>query len=557
MTGRINIIGTGEERLESSLTVKRFDNLTSDIIIYSDEVIINPSYPPVVGNQRKANLFIPHRENLTGNIQIKAKNKMTGSVEVIEPPTYHMELEAEKDSFVRSQIPTLNYGDNQSMVVGYRASDNDIFRSLIKFNTAQIPENSKIQTVKLRLFNRQNNTYTHQVGIYSISTDWQEYGVTWANQPAVKELLDVAQLGAIGYSDIDVTDIVKKWYENPSDNHGFMIRALNESVNQTEQFATRENSVNQPYLDIEYKLDIIYSTGRSSLDSSVFVNAYGESSLVSSINIPIFDADRHLSATIHVTNYNWMMESQLTVNKPSLYSEIIVQQTVEDDLQSGMTVRRSDNKDREAVIQISSPMLVSKMIIRQTDKDEMTGSINVRVYEKGDRTLESFIQVRNWITDSEELEAEIGISRPFVAANIRVRQDDFHDLISQIQVMLKEDIDSNINISKPFIGGNITVKHYDNITGEILVKNTSDIASSIIIPYTNNLKSSINITHANHLSGVIDVMSGYLKSNITIPRHGDSIKMANVVIRVVGINELNSSINVGGDNILGGYVYLF
>ena len=578
MSGKINIIGVGSEALESTITVKRYDDQSASMIVYSDEVIVNPSYPPIVGNQKKSNLFIPYRENLASSIKIKPKNKMTGTVEVLEPPTYYMELQAVKDSFVRSQIPTLNYGISQTLVVGYNGVENDTFRTLIKFDTNQIPENSKIQSVKLRLFNRQNNTYTHQVGVYSVSTDWLEYGVTWANQPAVKTLIGVAELGAIGYSDIDVTNIIREWYENPQSNHGFLIRAFNENLNQIEQFSSRENSINQPYLDIEYKLDIIYSTGRSSLESAMFVHAYGESSVSSSITIPEYNADRELQSSIRVTNYNYMMESSIDINKPLLPSEITVRQTVLDDINSSIVVRKLGFDKLDSLLSISKPFINSSIVVRQKEYHELTSSVLVQKWIVDEDDLPSNLVISKPFVNSnlivrqeesqeisgniklrfkQEISSNMHISRPTVNGNITVRQKDSTDLVSNVQVMLRQDIPSSISISKPFVHSGITIKNHENISGDIFVKNISNLVSGITIPHTKNLTSSINITNATHLSGAIDVMSGYLRSNIIIPRQGDSIKIANVTIRVLGISEINSSIKVGGDNIPSGYVYLF
>jgi len=532
MTGRINIIGIGSETMGGSILVKKYVELPSQMIVYSDEVIINPSYPPVVGNQRKGNMTIPYRLDISGNIKIPPKNKMTGTVEVLEPPTYYLEIESEKDTFVRSQIPTLNYGDTQSMVVGYRVADNDVFRSLVKFDTEQIPENADIKSVKLRLFNRQNNARTHQVGVYSVSSDWLEYGTTWINQPAIKDIITIADVGELGYTDIDVTNIVKRWYDKKEDNYGFLLRALNETVNQDEQFSTRENSVNKPFLDIEYKLNIIYSVGRSSLESSIFVYAYGKSDLKGSINIPQFDADKNMPSSIHIRNLNWMLEADILISKPDLPSSIVIKRTEENALEANLSVRvkgghlPSDNLNSN--IGISKPWL--------------DASMNVR---------------RPIISEWRSIDGNIIVSKPILTASLTVKRKNDDDLNSSMTVMFSKDLQSEMIVNKPILSGSMLVTYYDGLNSSITIKNTSDIESSIVIPYRKDLNSNLTILNASKLEGSIQVLSGFLRASIVVPHHGDSIKMANMTVRVVGISELNSSINVGGDNILGGYVYLF
>ncbi len=543
MAGRVNVIGVGKSSIESSILVKSFEEVESIVNVYSDNVVIKPSFPPILGNQKKASFVVSHREDLSGSLSISPKNKMAGVVEVLEPPAYHLELSVIKDTFIRNKIPTLNYGEAQSMVVGHKGEQKETFRSLIQFDTTQIPENSKIQSVKMRLFNRINNSSPHSIQIYSISTDWLEYGVTWANQPPVKELLKTVQLEGIGYTDIDVTEIIQRWYQFPEENLGFLLRAEDETVDISKEFSTRESSFDKPHLDLEYKLDIIYSVGRSAIPSSMMVHEYGESQITAALTVPKYDDDRDLLSSIHIHNFNYMIESFISVNKPDLLSVMIIQSEKDEDITGNISVRvkgghlPQDNVN--SFIKVNRPYLSSKLKLRL--KNDVAASLLVTqpIIEESVRT------------------ANLLINNPFLLSTLSVRAEDDKDLTASLKIRLADDMTSQLLISNPSLRANLRVRLFEDIPASITVKQYDQIESSIKVPYRWDIPSNIEVVHAHHLEGSINIISGYLKSSIIIPFHEEKSLDGKMIVRTFGISEINSGITIGGDNVIGGYVYLF
>lgn len=542
MTGKVKIIGSGSVSLPSTLIVTHYSNLTGAITVYSDEVIINPAYPPLRGNQRKSSIDVLYRSNLQARIAVTPRNKMTGKVSVIEPPTYTMELPSVKDAFVRSSIPTLNYGTEEIIAVGHYAITNDAFRALIEFDTSQIPENAKIQSASLKLYNNKQNLGTHQVGVYTASSTWLEHGVTWVNQPAVKDIITIANLGQTGYTDIDVTTIVLNWYDGNETNHGFILKALNESQFQMEEFSTRESSRNKPVLEVSYKLDIIYSLGINDINSSLFVMAVDHSNLVGKITIPQFDSDRNLSSRIHVRNFNYWLEANIWVDKPDMPSRINIRRTDRNNIPASVRVRVKGGhlpQDRlQCNLTVNAKVRLGKITIPH--RSQITSDINVRRYVTGFNTLNSTLFV----------------IRKLLTATMEVRQNGAVNLTGAVRVRIYKMLPANLFISNPDLVSTITITTFDSLASRISVSQLEKLTSTILIPHRRNIQGRVNVIHASHLPASIQVLSGYLRSKIKIPAHGENSLLSRITVRVKGISEINSSITVGGDNIPGGYIYI-
>jgi len=85
------------------------------------------------------------------------------------------------DSFIDNQSATTNYGASTSIKFKF-VKTSDQMRALLKFNTSTIPNNSLIQSAKLRLNVASvltPSTNPKAVSAYALTQDWVENGVTW------------------------------------------------------------------------------------------------------------------------------------------------------------------------------------------------------------------------------------------------------------------------------------------------------------------------------------------------------------------------------------------
>ncbi|WP_062408631.1 DNRLRE domain-containing protein [Paenibacillus naphthalenovorans] len=577
MTGKLNIIAVGKEDIVSSITVTRYNEIPSLIYVYSDYVVERIAYPPRLGNQRRANLRILNRSNILGNIKINPKNKMTGRTEIVQPPKTIAQLYPVKDAFVREGVKTLNYGIEQTMLVGYNRNLNERYRSFLEFDLSQLPENITIEKAELKVFNLNKESVNHQVGLFSAASTWTEQGVTWNSQPAIQNILDSKNINETeGYISFEVTNKVSNWCDGTEVNYGFILKSLNESIQQYGQFYTRESQINKPILEITYREKIIYSAGRTEIDGNIFVKSIGQKDLSSSIRIQEYDQKATLRSSIHIYNPDYM-ESSILVNRPKIEANIQVRRSDESDLLSNLIVRQKWLDQRDASILVNAPSRVghinipyrsdlpSDLNVRQKKSDYRDASILVNApYRVGHINIPYRISLPSSVTvralGCEKFPAKISIIRKEILGNLTVKRRDFSEINGSIAVKRSDfdEIDSSISVIRKEIPSSIMVVLSDYLPGSITVQQTdeSTIPSYITIPYRKDLHGSINVVGASMISGNIFVISGFLRASISIPEYASYDILGQMKVRAKWISEIPSSLTVGGDNIPGGFVFI-
>lgn len=544
MTGIVNIIGSGKSTISANISVKNFREIPSKITVFNEQVIEDPIVPPRLGNQKRGNIFVPYRSELISQIGIMPRNKMTGRVEIIQPPSYKMQIVAIKDAFVRSKIPTLNYGTEQTTVVGTNESTKEIYRSLFEFDLSSITEDIIIEKITLNLYSIKGAPVTQDLGVYSAASPWEETGVTWINQPAVLNLNNIVTAGKIqGYNVIDVTDQVLKWLSGSENNYGFIVKAINESTPQVIDFYTRESATNKPILEITYKLKVIYSIGRTQLNSKIFVNAVGESALKSSLKVNEFGTDRNFPSRIHVLNFNYWLEANMQVSKPDLVARVLVSRTEPSDILSSISVRVKGG---------------------YLPQDNLQGKVTVSAPDRKGRILipyrsdlPSTLSIQRYFSDNHSINGRITISRNAIKSTLRVKQKEESVLQGAITLRHSKTLPSKIIISKPDLSARLEIKYSDQISGSIHVFNTDELTSNLFVPHRNSISGDMFVIHASHLPSSMFVLSNYFRANIVIPAYAENNLIGKTTVRVRDISEIRSTMFVGGDNIPGGFIYIF
>lgn len=128
------------------------------------------------------------------------------------------------DTYIAKSCPDTNFGTSTDLFVGRCTNVNDIYRSLLVFNTPQIPAGGILTTAYLRLYvYRKYVPGVQKVNVYRVTNSFNANKVTYNTQP------DTAQTGisyyiaydALGnYIDIDVTELVFGWINLDFRNYG-------------------------------------------------------------------------------------------------------------------------------------------------------------------------------------------------------------------------------------------------------------------------------------------------------------------------------------------------
>ncbi|MBE6735099.1 MAG: DNRLRE domain-containing protein, partial [Ruminococcaceae bacterium] len=165
-----------------------------------------------------------------------------------------------KSTYVNSGAANTSYTEG-SFYVG-RPGDNGIRRSLIKIpNLPKLNIGDMVVNARIILWQVYNTpTIDMYVGAYESKSDWTDLSsVTWNNQLGfIDNLIDYEKCEAYSYGwrDLDITELVKKWY-NGADNNGFYLTMLDESnVYQGLWFSSSlypTDSTVRPELEIAYR----------------------------------------------------------------------------------------------------------------------------------------------------------------------------------------------------------------------------------------------------------------------------------------------------------------
>jgi len=183
----------------------------------------------------------------------------TSVVTLALPPTM--------DSYSWQSIPYSNNGGSNNFQITSANFNPKNMRGWVAFNISNMPSDALVlrAQLRLRIWHKTTNDPSHRVGdstgriygVYRITQPWQEYNVTWANQPNYTEdhhataAVPEGQTdwsGPLMYMNWDVTDIVRIW-ESGTNNYGFLVRDTQENspILYSTQFFTHDQVPNQTY----------------------------------------------------------------------------------------------------------------------------------------------------------------------------------------------------------------------------------------------------------------------------------------------------------------------
>ena len=144
-----------------------------------------------------------------------------------------------KDAFVNSDdiYPDLNIGDNVYLLAGNNGFKN---RTYIQFdlNPNPLPVGAVITDARLKLYQDTMLILpgTFNGGLYTVTSNWEENEITWNNQPtsssdsvALPTLYDTTG----NWVTCHIEDFVKGWLDGSITNYGLLLKAIDESSEDT------------------------------------------------------------------------------------------------------------------------------------------------------------------------------------------------------------------------------------------------------------------------------------------------------------------------------------
>ena len=141
------------------------------------------------------------------------------------------------DAFLGSSAPDTNYGTHPDFISNRFSSG--IVRSLIRFDFSSIPSDAIVNSVEVSFYsysspsNGSNFIGRGESYLQKLNSSWDEATVTWNNQPTSSEenqvYLENAQSAIQDYLNIDITATAAGMINNPSTNHGYVLKLVDET----------------------------------------------------------------------------------------------------------------------------------------------------------------------------------------------------------------------------------------------------------------------------------------------------------------------------------------
>ena len=452
--------------------------------------------------------------------------------ELMIPYVITQSVGAAKDTFVNKDRPTLDYSHMERLLVG-----DDTYRTLIKFDLTEIPEDAIIREAYLDLSPRKIDDT--EIKISKLLEDWQMGSTTWANQPDTEEVESLE-------------DLINQWLEG-EENNGMLL----EVDGFHDYYSSRiEREADKPKLVVKYGMpDGSALNSMSYMESTIEIrerNDLNASVLVQGVNRPnqpatievVYGDTEDITGTIGVqTNDIADLESNATISRPNLPSQIVVPER--SDLDSTIVARRSDSEDVTGNITASRRDMASTIIV--PERNDLDATISTR--------RDGFHFIRS----------SVSASRPELKSTITVPYR--NDLDGQISARATDesDLDSNITASKPEMPGFIKLIIHNDLNGQISVRvdEESELPSeitairknmiaSIIVPENDNIDGTITVRQSDDkdMSSNIGVtrkeITGHLgvviassfPSTITVSREDDTEIEGTLGIRGFGSSDL-------------------
>jgi hypothetical protein len=176
-----------------------------------------------------------------------------------------------KDAFIESRLNDYNRGNHPDFAAiswTYSGTHTD-GRCLIEFDLSMIPQGSTIDSARISFYaynSPSNGSHSKISGsnesmLSRVTSSWEEDLVTWNNQPTIstKNQIYLAETTheSQDYLDIDITSHIQAMFENPDENHGFMLKLITEEHYRSMIFASSDNED----ASLRPKLEITFTAG--------------------------------------------------------------------------------------------------------------------------------------------------------------------------------------------------------------------------------------------------------------------------------------------------------
>ena len=167
------------------------------------------------------------------------------------------------DTYVTNVYPTTGYSSSVNLYAGTYLNWGDQYRSLLWFNLPSSNANYGVTAASLNLHTTHASTCNRRpLDVYALSGAFSS-STTWNNQPAVDDWgtgstwwFNWGTTGCAATTEsVGVHQIVQRWLDGTSANHGFLLRSRDETwdTGSYKRFNSGDATGNYPTLSVDYQ----------------------------------------------------------------------------------------------------------------------------------------------------------------------------------------------------------------------------------------------------------------------------------------------------------------
>jgi len=274
---------------------------------------------------------------------IMPNNRMEGQYEVFPRPKIKKKLTPIRDAFVKEDVPTYNYGGRTQLRVGVDEHGNR-HRSFLLFNIDEVDRSLNIISAKLKLTTVYQNYSSDMFELSTSNRKFDEYGVTWANQPTRDQFLDIVEtLPNQEKIEIDITDTFIGWYADKRENNGIVLKEFENTYGKEIAFYSRESGQESPILEIEYFDPGFYIPFRHQIDMNFDVWKQVDKNLPINFEVESFYRQDEIPIDLFVLSVIGELYMDFTISQTVLPLEFTVRQKSDIDIDFNIIHDRFDD----------------------------------------------------------------------------------------------------------------------------------------------------------------------------------------------------------------------
>jgi hypothetical protein len=184
--------------------------------------------------------------------EVTVYSGLTTDINWVLYTVYNYDPCSSQDTYVNSSAPGTNYGSDTSLSVAGNST-----RIFAQFNLSSINATAVILSANLSLFyyDNESTATSGPVGVYRVTSVWNESITTWNTSPSVSYLIATATVPAVatgGFLTWDVSSLAQIWVNTPSTNYGLILRDTNEASLEGYKLFYSRDGAQCPKLSISY-----------------------------------------------------------------------------------------------------------------------------------------------------------------------------------------------------------------------------------------------------------------------------------------------------------------